>query len=116
MAYGAGLLAALKVGAREIVDPRPHSVGTIAAAYRDYPHIDRVLPALGYSEAQCHELAATINASSAEVVIDASPAALEGFLPLNKPVLRVRYRFHQTAGIPVEKIVERHLTKLAIAH
>jgi predicted GTPase len=112
MAHGAGLLAASKFGAREIVDPRPHSVGSIAAAYRDYPHIDKVLPALGYSETQRNELAATINASSAEVVVDASPAALEGFLLLDKPVVRVRYRFHQTAGTPVETIVEEHLTKM----
>ena len=109
MSYGAGLLAARKLGAAEIVDPRPIAVGTIADAFRDYPHVTQVLPALGYSSHQRQELADTINASGADAVIDASPAGLSRILDLNVPVVRVRYRFRQVSGIPVEQLVSMAL-------
>lgn len=110
MSYGAGLLAAKQVGVGEVIDPRPTAVGSIAQAFRQYPHLERVLPALGYSPRQRDELTRTINASGAEMVIDASPAGLGGFLKLNVPLVRVRYRFRQSSGTPVEELVERLLS------
>ena len=37
MSYGAGVVAARKFGAAEIVDPHPYAVGSIADTYRKYP-------------------------------------------------------------------------------
>ena len=108
MPWGAGMIAATRFGAREVIDPRPHAVGSIADAFRDYPHIDRVLPVLGYSDEQCRELAATINASKPEAVVDASPAGLQRLLLLRMPVVRVRYRFQQVAGTPIEEIADSY--------
>ncbi|MEQ8494792.1 MAG: GTPase, partial [Gammaproteobacteria bacterium] len=71
MAYGAGLVAAAP--AAEIVDPRDSATPAIAAVYAANPHIGKVLPALGYSPAQLAAIAATINASSAEVVVSGTP-------------------------------------------
>ncbi|WP_242342696.1 cyclic 2,3-diphosphoglycerate synthase [Anaeromyxobacter terrae] len=105
MAYGAGTVAARAHGARELVDPRPFAVGTIAEAFARYPHLGAVLPALGYSEAQRRELAETIAASGAEVVVDGSPSRLDRFLTLDVPVVRVRYRFEQRAGPPLLDLV-----------
>jgi len=112
MAHGAGLVAARRHGA-EVIDPRPFAVGTVAEAYRRYTHIGPVLPALGYSEAQRHELEETVRRSGADLVLDASPARLDRFLELRVPVVRVRYAFEQRSGPPllglVAAAVERRL-------
>jgi predicted GTPase len=49
MAYGAGYVAAIAAGVKEIVDPRASAVGEIAETFRTYTHIGKVLPAMGYS-------------------------------------------------------------------
>jgi len=98
MATGAGYVAAQQFGAAEIVDPRPHAVGSIAEAFRRYPHLGEVLPALGYSELQRGELAETVAASGADLVLDASPARLDRFLGSDPPIVRVFYRFEQRSG------------------
>ncbi len=109
MSYGAGTLAARRAGAAAIVDPRPAAVGTIAAAYRDFPHLGPVLPALGYSAAQRDELAQTIRRSGAEVVIDASPCQLDRLIAIELPIARVSYRFQQLAGRPLLDLVRQTL-------
>ncbi len=105
MAFGAGMVAARRCGAREIIDPRPFAAGTIAEAYARYPHLGPVLPALGYSPEQRSELAETIARSGADVVVDASPSRLDRFLSLAVPVVRVRYRFEQRSGPPLLDLV-----------
>jgi predicted GTPase len=105
MTFGAGLLAAERGGAAAIVDPRPGATGSIAEIYRKYPLVTRVLPAMGYSDAQRAELAASIRASGAEVVVDASPAGIVGMLGLDQPVVRVRYSFVQRSGPAVLDLV-----------
>ncbi len=93
MAHGAGYLAALRAGAQSIVDPRLAAVPEIAALYAQFPHIGRVLPAVGYSAGQLDALRRTIEASGAEVVVAATPADLARLLGIAKPVVRVRYEF-----------------------
>jgi predicted GTPase len=113
MSAGAGALAARRSGAREMIDPRPFAVGSIAKAFAAHPHIGPVLPALGYSTSQREELKRTIRASGAEVVLDASPARVGDLLALSIPVLRVSYRFRQLSGRPlfelVEELIERQV-------
>ena len=92
MAYGAGWLSAMKAGAR-IVDPRPWAAPLIAAAYQHYPPLNDVVPALGYSQAQLDDLAATLNAVPADVVVSASPIDLSQLVTTNKPVVRARYEY-----------------------
>ncbi len=108
MAFGAGMVAAERYGA-EPVDPRPYAVGTIRDTFAAYPHLERVLPAMGYSEAQRQALAATINACCAaeEVswLLDASPARLDRMMQLDVPLVRVRYRFIQLDGPPLDERV-----------
>lgn len=109
MAYGAGVLAARRFEAAEIVDPRPHAVGTIAATYQKYPHLHRVLPALGYSDEQLRDLAKTIEGARPEVVIDASPARVGRLLGLTTPVVEIRYRFSQKSGTSILALVDGYL-------
>jgi predicted GTPase len=109
MAYGAGLLAARRHGAGAIIDPRPHALGTIAEAYRNYPHLACVLPALGYSAAQRRELEATIASAAPDLVVDASPAGLALSLDIAAPVVRVGYELAQRSGPDLMRLVETAL-------
>jgi predicted GTPase len=92
MAFGAGVIAAKKYGAKELVDPRLHAVGSILEVYEKFPHLGAVLPAMGYSEGQIKELEMTINTSDCDVVVVGTPIDLGRLLKLNKSVVRVRYR------------------------
>jgi len=99
MAYGAGYVAAVAAGASQIIDPRISAPPEIMKVYVDFPHLGRVLPAVGYSAAQLAALAETINGSEAEVVVVGTPIDLAALVPLKKPVVRARYEFAE-AGEP----------------
>ncbi len=109
LADGAGTLAARTFGASDLIDPRPTAVGTIAEAFRQFPHLGRVLPALGYSPEQCQELRQTIEASGAELVIDGSPCRIDRLLKLTIPTVRVGYEFRQRSGPDLMTVVWNHL-------
>jgi len=99
MAYGAGYVAARRFGAKEIVDPRPFAVKSIAATYAKYPKTGPILPAMGYGEAQTRDLEATINASDVDMVVIGTPIDLSRIIKINKPSQRVRYEL-QEIGVP----------------
>ena len=114
MAYGAGYLAAVKAEAREIIDPRQSAVGHIASAFRQYPHIGKVLPALGYSVAELEDLKATINGSPADVVVNGSPIDIAGLIAIDKPVVRARYEFAEVDGRGLEARLDAFLRERGI--
>ena len=91
MAYGAGVIAAEKLGAAELIDPRPFAVGSIKDTFAKYNHLSRLLPAMGYGQIQIEELERTINDSPAELVLIGTPIDLRRIMKLDKPALRVRY-------------------------
>ena len=95
MAYGAGVVAARRFGAAEIVDPRPYAVGSIAATYRKYPTTGDVLPAMGYGEGQVAELEETINETPCDLVIIATPIDLRRLVRIDHPSQRVRYELQE---------------------
>ena len=91
MPFGAGTVAARHAGA-VLVDPRPHAVGSIAATFERYPGIGPVLPAVGYGDAQLHDLAETIRATPCDVVVAGTPIDLARLLgDVGHPVRRVTY-------------------------
>ena len=98
MTHGAGYVAAVQHGAREIIDPRPHAAPGIAVVYARYPHIGHVLPALGYSSGQIDELRATIARCNAEVVVSATPFDLGSFVGVAAPIVRARYELAEIEG------------------
>lgn len=104
MRYGAGIVAAQKYGAAEIIDPRPYAVGSIKKTFEKYNHLDKVLPAMGYGEKQMKELAATINRIDCDLVVSATPIDLNRVIKVNKPMLRVRYELEEI-GTPNLKTV-----------
>ena len=95
MPYGAGVVAARQQGAAELVDPHPYAVGSIRATYQQFPHLGNLLPAMGYSAMQRHELEETINRTPCELLLVATPVDLARVLNLNKPCLRVSYEVEE---------------------
>ena len=104
MQYGAGVVAAEKFGAADLVDPRPYAVGTIADTFEKYPEIGTLLPAMGYGEQQIKDLEETINATECDAVIIATPIDLTRIVKINKPVVKVSYEL-QEIGFPTIKDV-----------
>ena len=110
MKFGAGIVAAEKFGATEVVDPRPWITGTIAETFESYPDIGKLLPAMGYGEQQIKDLEATINAADCDVVIIGTPIDLRRLLHIEKPSVRVTYNLKET-GIPTVANVLEPFTK-----
>ncbi len=97
MTYGAGVVAARRFGAAELVDPRPYAVGDLARTLAKYPALENLLPAMGYGREQMDELEQTLNAMPADLVLAANPIDLTRVLTLEKPVVRVRYELEELA-------------------
>lgn len=99
MKYGAGIVAARRFGAGEIVDPRPYTVGTIAETFRQYPEIGPLLPAMGYGAQQIKDLEETIRRVPCDLVIVATPIDLTRVARIDQPAQRVHYEL-QVIGQP----------------
>ena len=119
MPYGAGVVAANRFGAAKVVDPRPFAVGSIQKTFEKFPHLGKVLPAMGYSELQREELEATIRRTPCDVVLVATPIDLAKAIRLEKPSVRVRYEVEEI-GKPaltelLEQFTEAHKPVLEVA-
>ncbi len=110
MQYGAGIVAARRFGAAEIIDPRPYTVGAITETFAKYPKIGTLLPAMGYGEEQVHDLEETIRRVPCDLVIAATPIDLTRVAKIYHPVQRVRYEL-QVIGQPrLEDVLRERLT------
>jgi predicted GTPase len=99
MQYGAGVVAARRAGAADIVDPREHARGSMREIYEKYA-IGPVLPAMGYSDEQLAEFEHMINATDCDVVIIATPIDLRRLVKIEKPAVRVFYDLEEAEGSP----------------
>ena len=106
MKYGAGTVAAQKLGAAEIVDPRPFTVKSITATYKKYPNIGILLPAMGYGKAQMKDLETTINKTRCDSVIIGTPIDLGRYIKINKPHTRVKYDLQEIGSITVKTVLK----------
>ena len=111
MTYGAGVVAARRFGAAELVDPEPVAVGSIKAVLSRYPDLEPLVPAMGYGETQMRELKETLERVDADIVLVATPIDLGRLLELDKPVTRVRYELAQVSGRPLREIVQGVLAR-----
>jgi predicted GTPase len=112
MAYGAGYLAAKAAGAH-IVDPRPAASPDIRKVFAAYPHIENVLPAMGYGAAQLRALGETINNAEAEIVVSATPVDLSRLLDIDRKIVRVFYEFAEVGEPKLSAIVDEFLQRIA---
>ncbi len=116
MPFGAGLVAARKAGAASIVDPRPYAVGSIGETFAKWPQLTNVLPAMGYSEEQLHELEQTINAVDCDVVVTGTPIDLARLIRSRHPIRHVRYELEEV-GVPViAEVLEPIVAQAKTAH
>ncbi len=106
MEYGAGVIAARRFGAFQLIDPRPFLVGTIKKTFEKYPDIGTVLPAMGYSKQQIKDLEDTINNTDCDLVISATPIDLLQLISINKPCIRIRYGYKDNSEPRLESIIK----------
>ena len=106
MSFGAGTVAARAAGAAELVDPRPFATGTIAGLFARYPHLGPVLPAMGYSDEQLAELAATIDACECDVVVTGTPIDLSRLIHSRHPFRHAAYELEEAGGVPLAQVLE----------
>ena len=116
MKTGAGTVAAERLQAKELVDPRSFTVGTLTETFQKYPHIGDLLPAMGYGKQQLKDLEETINNTDCDAVIIGTPMDLTRVIDINKPCTRVHYDLEEVGNPNLEDILadfmkEHHLEK-----
>lgn len=109
MKYGAGVIAAQKYGAAEIVDPRPFVVGEIRETFEKYPEIGAILPAMGYGEKQMADLQATIEAADVDSVVIGTPIDLARVITIDKPNTRVTYELDDYSDPSLGQVIQEVL-------
>ena len=107
MPYGAGVVAANRYNAAALVDPRPYAVGSIQKTFEKFPHLWRVLPAMGYSDIQRHELEETIKRVPCDLVLVATPIDLARTIKLDKPSVRVSYEVEESGKPAITTMLEQ---------
>jgi predicted GTPase len=107
MTYGAGIVAAQKYGAAQIIDPRPAAVGSIKATFEKYNHLDKVLPAMGYGDAQIHDLAQTISRIDCDLIVSATPIDLNRLIQTTQPMLSVGYELEEIGSPTLEDVLQK---------
>jgi predicted GTPase len=111
MPYGAGTIMAQRLGAKEIVDPKPYAVGSIKETYKKYAHLGAILPAIGYGEKQIAELKETIDRTPCDVVVIGTPIDLRRVMTINKPTVRVNYELQVLGPVSLEQVLEDFLQR-----
>ncbi|MCL2111817.1 MAG: cyclic 2,3-diphosphoglycerate synthase [Clostridiales bacterium] len=112
MKIGAGVVAAQRFGAAEIVDPRPYAVGRLADTFRTYPDIGMLLPAMGYGSEQMADLSATIERTDCDSVVIATPIDLGRVIKIDKPNTRVEYCLDEMGHPNMEDVLAGLIAKV----
>ncbi|MDR0767257.1 MAG: cyclic 2,3-diphosphoglycerate synthase [Methanosarcinales archaeon] len=112
MKIGAGIVAAKRFGAAKIVDPKPYAVGKLAETYRIYPHVEGLLPAMGYGEEQMKDLAETIACTDCDSVIIGTPIDLARVIKIDKPCTRVDYSLQEIGHPDMEDVLADFIKKV----
>jgi predicted GTPase len=113
MPFGAGLVAARRAGAARIADPRPLAVGSLREVFERWPQLTNVLPAMGYSDAQLHELEETVNKVECDVVVTGTPIDLGRLIDSRHPIRHVRYELQEIGRPTLEDVLGPVVTKAA---
>ena len=115
MPYGAGVVAARQCGAAELIDPRPYAVGSIRGTFERNTHLTSLLPAMGYSDMQRHELEETIRRTPCDLVLVATPIDLSRVIKLDKPNLRVTYQAEELTKPGLTSVVQNFVQEHELA-
>jgi len=115
MAFGAGTVAAREFGAKEIVDPRAFAVGSLKKIYKKYPHLDKVLPSMGYGHKQIRELEETINRTECDTVLFGNSIDLRRIMKIQKPALKIRFELEEIGGNRLVNTLETFMRENSIS-
>ena len=110
MKIGAGIVAAQKYGAAEIVDPRPYVVGKLAETFKIYPNIGHLMPAMGYGAQQVKDLETSINNTPCDSVVIATPIDLNRLINISHPNTRVYYDLQEIGKPDMNDIIDDFLS------
>jgi predicted GTPase len=116
MPFGAGLVAARNAGAAKIVDPRPYAVGSLKEVFTKWPQLTNVLPAMGYSDEQLHELEQTINAVDCDVVVTGTPIDLSRLIKSRHPIRHVTYELEEVGTPTIADVLASIVVQAKAAH
>ena len=116
MPFGAGLVAARNAGAAKIIDPRPYAVGSLKDVFAKWPQLTNVLPAMGYSDEQLHELEQTINAADCDVVVTGTPIDLTRLVKSRHPIRHVTYELEEVGTPTISEVLEPIVAQARAAH
>jgi predicted GTPase len=114
MKLGAGTVAAMKWGAKELVDPRAYAVGKIKDTFNTYPNIGTLLPAMGYGKQQISDLEKTINATPCDVVVIGTPIDLNRIIKINKPTVTVTYDLQEIGSPNLQMVLDEFVKKMSL--
>ena len=109
MKFGAGIVAAEKFGASEIIDPRPYIVGKLSETFDHYPEIGTLLPAMGYGNKQIEDLETSINNTECEGVIIGTPIDLRRIIDIKHPSTRVTYDLQEIGLLTLDEVLHPFL-------
>ena len=112
MKIGAGVVAAKRFGAKEIIDPKPFAVGSLVDTFNAYPHIENILPAMGYGEDQMRDLSETIERADCDSVVIATPIDLARVIKISKPNTRVEYSLQEIGHPDIEDVLRDLIVKI----
>ncbi|TNF40072.1 MAG: GTPase [Bacteroidetes bacterium] len=115
MKIGAGVVAARKFGAAELVDPRPYTVGRLTETFEHYPEIGTLLPAMGYGEQQLKDLETTINNTDCDAVVIGTPIDLNRIINIKRPSTRVWYDLQEIGSPNLEEVIDEFVKKHKLA-
>ena len=116
MAFGAGFVAARDAGAAHFVDPRAHAVGSIRKTFEQWPQLESVLPAMGYSDEQLRELEQTINAAECDVVVSGTPIDLGRLITTRHPIRHATYELEEVGTPTIAEVLQPIVTQAKTAH
>ncbi|HRY55879.1 MAG TPA: cyclic 2,3-diphosphoglycerate synthase [Spirochaetia bacterium] len=111
MKIGAGVVAARKFGAKELVDPRPYVVGKLKETFKIYPNIGVLLPAMGYGDQQVKDLEKTIEKTACDTVVIATPIDLNRIVKISKPTVKVGYDLQEIGSPNLTQVLDAFVKK-----
>ncbi len=109
MSYGAAVMAAQQYGSCKLVDPRPFAIGSIKETFNKYPSINNLLPAMGYSRKQIHELEETINQVDCDTVVTGTPIDIGKIIKINKPIVRAKYELQEINELRLSDVISKFI-------
>ncbi len=111
MDIGAGWVAAQDLGCT-VVSPRKYAVASIKYTYEKYNQTEKVLPAMGYSQQQLDDLAATIEATvkaeKVDAILSATPIDLARLIKAPVPMVRATYELDEIGSPNLAEVLAKY--------